>query len=691
MKKYFILFLLCICISVCFISLLQKEKKVKEYNSLENVELAIYLNDKETNSIPSKDSGYYYDREKSTCSNGSYINWDSVSWSPVVNNMSEYKTRCELHFTTTYTEGILNGADPVLKDELVPITIENNGTVKKADLESEWYSYANKNWANAVILKTNRNETTLYDLSGNDNHATLIDGTLTDEGILFDGVDDYAKVSELNWNNTTEFTIEFTAQIFEASNSVMLFESSNDSNTNVGSFYLDTHEYGTNEIQVAIKNSADINNPIVNHKQSNNIINSNNFETYTVTFNSKNSYNNFIHIYKNGVEQSIEVPSVDSEYPLDQDITGMVLKNYAFYIGARNGEETFAKMALKNLKIYTKELNADEVKNNYTGNISKENLILWYNLEDINKTKIIPEEVIESYFVWIPKYRYQLWDLGLYDSLTAIDESKAHEIPIIFGDYNTSDNVAGECTTPMESGATGNCQVGDYMTHPAFLSIPSTGFWVGKFETGYVGARSTVEAQQNVNDSSKVIIKPNVYSWRGIQVANAFYTSYNYKRDLDSHMMKNTEWGAVAYLQHSAYGGATRVRINNNSNFITGYQANEEPTCGWTGTNEECNRYCNDGTCNIAYPESILASTTDNVTGIFDMSGGTREYVMGVMVDEQDNPMSGRSNLYNSGFIGGLGCPQCDAGTDGSTYLATGYSWPDVKYYDVYFFFKCIL
>ena len=35
--------------------------------------------------------------------------------------MSEYKTRCELHFTTTYTEGILNGTDPVLKDPLIPV------------------------------------------------------------------------------------------------------------------------------------------------------------------------------------------------------------------------------------------------------------------------------------------------------------------------------------------------------------------------------------------------------------------------------------------------------------------------------------------------------------------------------------------------------------------------------------------
>ena len=445
------------------ISFLYEEKIDKEFNQTsyqENVELAIYLNDEETNSIPSKDSGYYYDREKSTCSNGAYINWDSVSWSPVVNNMSEYKTRCEIHFTTTYTEGILNGADPVLKDELVPITIENNGTVKKADLESEWYSYANKNWANAVIL-FDENET-----------------------------------------------------------------------------------------------------------------------------------------YENG--------------------------------------------------------------------------------------EVIPEEKIESYFVWIPKYRYQLWDLGQYDSLTAIDESKAHEIPIIFGDYNTSDNVAGECTTPMESGATGNCQVGDYMTHPAFLSIPSTGFWVGKFETGYSDATTSTETEQNVNDASKVIIKPNTYSWKGIQVANAFYTSYNYQRDLDSHMMKNTEWGAVAYLQHSAYGSETNLRMNNNSSFLTGAQANNEPTCGYTGTSEECNKYCNDGTCNTSYPNSVLASTTGNISGIYDMSGGSWEYIMGVMLDEEGNPISGRNSMYNSGFNGTFGCPTCDGDTSGLTELTDGYSWPDSKYYDMY-------
>ena len=425
----------------------------------ENIELAIYLNDEKANKIPQKE-GNVFDETRSSCTNGSYIIWDYETWSPVVKKLSEYKTRCEIYFKTGYSESILNGTDPVLKDELVPVTIEEDGTVKKADIGSAWYSYEKKEWANAIIL--------------------------------FDESEDYLA-----------------------------------------------------------------------------------------------------------------------------------------------GE-------------------------------------------------IIPEEKIESYFVWIPKYRYQLWDLGSYDSLTTIDESKVHEIPLIFGDYNTSDEKESECTTPMESGASGNCQVGDYMTHPAFISIPSTGFWVGKFETGYDGATSVAEAQQNVNDSSKVIIKPNVISWRSIQIANAFYSSYNYQRNLDSHMMKNSEWGAVAYLGHSAYGSSTSVRINNNSDYITGYQGNIEPTCGYTGENEECNQYCNDGSCNTAYPNSGLASTTGNITGIYDMSGGAWEYVMGVMIDQNGKPMSGRNSKYNSGFNGTFGCPSCDNDTSNLKELTTGVNFPDTKYYEKY-------
>ena len=87
MKKQILPFLILICLAIVLVISLLKENKIKEYNN-EEIELAIYINDEETNSIPLKDSGYYYDREKSSCTNGAYINWDSISWSPVVQNMN---------------------------------------------------------------------------------------------------------------------------------------------------------------------------------------------------------------------------------------------------------------------------------------------------------------------------------------------------------------------------------------------------------------------------------------------------------------------------------------------------------------------------------------------------------------------------------------------------------------------------
>ena len=108
-------------------------------NENKNIELAIYLNDEETNTIPSKE-GNIYDETRSSCTNGAYIIWDYESWSPVVKNMSEHKTKCELYFKTGYKENILNGTVPVLEDPLIPVTIESDGTVKKADIGSEWYN-----------------------------------------------------------------------------------------------------------------------------------------------------------------------------------------------------------------------------------------------------------------------------------------------------------------------------------------------------------------------------------------------------------------------------------------------------------------------------------------------------------------------------------------------------------------------
>jgi len=124
-----------------------------------------------------------------------------------------------------------------------------------------------------------------------------------------------------------------------------------------------------------------------------------------------------------------------------------------------------------------------------------------------------------------------------------------------------------------------------------------------------------------------VIVKPNTYSWRYNSIKNLFESMYNYNRSLDSHMMKNTEWGAVVYLSHSKYGINQELGINNYDGYMTG--------CGDTAGSTQSS------TCN-AYntTKGFLASTTGNITGVYDMSGGAWEFVAGY-----------RANTYgNSGF-----------------------------------------
>ena len=299
---------------------------------------------------------------------------------------------------------------------------------------------------------------------------------------------------------------------------------------------------------------------------------------------------------------------------------------------------------------------------NYENKIWANSVILKDESVVYKNGETIPESNIESYFVWIPKYSYQLFDLGNYSSLTSIS-NKTQEIKIKFGTSNTSDSVSGECTTPFENnqgiaGSSGNCKVGDYMTHPAFLAFDTLGLWVGKFETGYDGATTTAGAQVNSVDTSKIVIKPNVYSWRNMTVGNMFKNSYDYKRDLDSHMMKNTEWGSVAYLQHSTYGSQASVRINNNSAFIAGYTATEEPTLDNSATSINGNRIestslSQDGiyTVNYLNNKSVVASTTNNYSGIYDTSGGSWEYVMGYTTGATTvGGSSGIVSLYSNFF-----------------------------------------
>jgi len=441
----------CFAVSMSFfliisVLLINYKEKVKLNNiEKENITFAYYIDNVVSNTTPENNSNYIFDDVNSSCSNGANIRWNYEEWSAVVTNISTTKTKCYLRFKKEYNESILNGTYPMLEEPLIPVTIEDDGTVKKADLSKEWYSYANKEWANAIILKD------------------------------------------------------------------------------------------------------------------------------------------------------------------------------------------------------------ESTKNNYKTN------------------DVIPEDAIESYFVWIPRYRYKIFNEGNYTSITTI-ENKVQEIEVVFESKDTT----------LSTGST----VGSWLTHPSFTSFNTNGMWVGKFETG------KSSGSDNVRNADQVEIKPNATSWRNIQVSNAFYTSYDYKRNLESHMMKNTEWGAVVYLSHSKYGSKKRIRINNNSNYLTGYAAVKEPTCEYFDSNAECNKYGTSSDITLPYNTTTgyLASTTGNISGIYDMSGGAWEIVMGVISDSSGNPMSGKNNLNHSGFNGTLGCSGCDGGDSSITSVTNGYEWPDKRYYNIYGF-----
>ncbi len=344
----------------------------------------------------------------------------------------------------------------------------------------------------------------------------------------------------------------------------------------------------------------------------------------------------------------------------------------------------------------------------------------------------IKEKDIESYFVWIPRYQYVLQeDVSTFDSYSGVTElgnkTNVTEVYDAMKNANQEGNKEGNKATnhPFEiefgSKENGNKQgskKGDSITHPAFEAFDSNGFWVGKFETGYnqnsdpsleittENWNSATAINENLSPE-KVIIKPSVYGWRGFNISHFFYTSYDYKRELESHMMKNTEWGAVAYLTYSKYGrcdssnkSCSEVRNNNVSPSITGSSSNFEPTCGYTAGSETChknetiNKLYMDGDYSYNYynVESRISSTTGNYSGIYDMSGGIWEVVMGVMQGKNDNskaPASGKDKSFNSGFKGpysncnengAINGEECGQDTENKD----GFDWPSSKYYDLY-------
>ena len=268
---------------------------------------------------------------------------------------------------------------------------------------------------------------------------------------------------------------------------------------------------------------------------------------------------------------------------------------------------------------------------------------------------------IETMWVWIPRYSYTIGSIdgtnyygkqGEY-----LESTPTVELP---GEIDVKFVPAGEkdsCSAKYKVGE----EVNSWYTPDGFTfgSEELSGIWVGKFET----SSSNPDANYGGGNTTTLdaFIKPNMVSWRGINVSNAFNVSlkmndagnrYGFSDSTDTHMMKNSEWGIVTYLSQSKYGklgntnftGVNKEIYQNKSDaFMTG--------CSCGAPYDDSNNYG----CHYQYNTDINgtgASTTGNIYGIYDMNGSSFELVMANYNDI----------IANSGFT----------------------SMPDIKYYDKY-------
>ena len=246
-----------------------------------------------------------------------------------------------------------------------------------------------------------------------------------------------------------------------------------------------------------------------------------------------------------------------------------------------------------------------------------------------------------SMWVWIPRYAYKI----TYKNAT--DKKQGGTIDIAFLKGTTNEfldkNITGELKTNISdvtyttNNANGTKSQDQWLLEPAFTlgTDKIEGFWFAKFEASNTNGYGDDTSTAN-NSNLTLQIKPNATSWRNITSENIFtaclnltsttkYNTYfNDVSNVDTHMTKNVEWGAVAYLAHSKYGlNGEEICVNTNSGFKTGVGSGK--TNSATSVTDQYNT-----------PFGLTASTTKNVYGIYDMSGGANEYVAACFTGKTD-------------------------------------------------------
>ena len=258
----------------------------------------------------------------------------------------------------------------------------------------------------------------------------------------------------------------------------------------------------------------------------------------------------------------------------------------------------------------------------------------------------IPESDVLAYYVWIPRYKYKVWNIN---KVIGVDSYNAEEngIDIVF-EKGTSSTGAITCSNYDFTITNGSLSEicsgsnGDYYTHPAFTfgNDELTGIWESKFAIS--SSDPGVSIGGGNSTEYDVMVKPNVPSWRANTIDNYFKVIRDMQKEnniyglssnetvLNTHMIKNIEWGAMAYLTYSKYGicdnsGCDEVYKNNSNTYITGNSGEEAFAPGRMGTT-------------LAYNENKKTTT---------VTGGTA--VATTMTNDATYPWVNNNGIWSSG------------------------------------------
>ena len=339
----------------------------------------------------------------------------------------------------------------------------------------------------------------------------------------------------------------------------------------------------------------------------------------------------------------------------------------------------------------------------------------WYNYEEKKWANAETED--GSMWVWIPRFAYRVNSTNnTFDIVFLVGTTDQYY------DDNGVLQTAKRCTSEDEVVDTTT----GYTVHPAFTDETAinyrnggwdkeiTGIWVAKFEAGYASGNNNAEVvESSVNyteDESWVpdiesgettsdngttkparnwldgeygsnttaikypVFQPVTYTMNYInhndayniaKALNANGNPYGFNGAADSHLMKNSEWGAVAYLSKSKYGlGTTDITVNNislnNSTqsvyAVTGCTSNStsattrtttiETIMGSDGTGTSGNT-ANGGVYTWDQLTGTTASCTGTIYGIYDLSGGAWERATGYVANQNESLGNGRSIAYD--------------------------------------------